>query len=94
MSIKEKDLISFEMTIVFYYKDCEVNLKKYNQIYDIRVTGISDFGNILSASRVFKKTVNRKIVIDYLNREMENIERVYNSVLNKEFGMNDRIRQK
>lgn len=94
MQIKKEDIISFEMTIIFYYKDCEVSIKKYNQIYNIRVTGISNFGNILSATRVFRKPVNRKRVIDYLNEEIKNIERVYNSVLNKEFGMNDRISQK
>ena len=91
MGIEEKDLINFEMGITFYYKDCEVTLKKVNQIYIIKITGISNFGNLLSASRVFKKKVNRKIVIDYLEREMENIHKVYQSVLNKEFGMNNSI---
>ena len=89
--IEEKDLIHFEMSIVFFYKDCEVTLKKVNQIYIIKITGISDFGNLLSASRAFKKKVNRKIVIDYLEREIENIDKVYESLLNKEFGMNNNI---
>jgi len=91
MGIKEDDLIHFEMTIGFYYKDCEVTLKKINHIYLIKVTGVSDFGNILSASRTFKKKVNRKLVIDYLKGETENIEKVYDSVLSKEFGMNNNI---
>ena len=89
--IEEKDLIHFEMSIVFFYKDCEVTLKEVNQIYIIKITGISDFGNLLSASRAFKKKVNRKIVIDYLEREIENIDKVYESLLNKEFGMNNNI---
>ena len=91
MGIEEKDLISFEMSIVFFYKDCEVTLKKVNQIYIIKITGISDFGNLLSASRVFRKKVNRKMVIDYLKREIKNIHDVYESVLNKEFGMNNHL---
>ena len=75
--IEEKDLIHFEMSIVFFYKDCEVTLKKVNQIYLIKITGISNFGNLLSASKAFKKKVNRKIVINYLKGELENIEKVY-----------------
>jgi len=92
--IEEKDLIHFEMSIVFFYKDCEVTLKKVNQIYLIKITGISNFGNLLSASKAFKKKVNRKIVINYLKGELENIEKVYKDVLNKEFGMDDNISEK
>ena len=92
--IEEKDLIHFEMDIVFYYKNCEVTLKKINQIYIIKITGISNFGNLLSASKAFKKKVNRKIVINYLKGELENIEKVYKDVLNKEFGMDDNISEK
>ena len=91
MGIEEKDLIHFEMDIVFYYKECEVTLKKINQIYFIKITGISDFGNILTASRVFKKRIDRKSVIDYLKSEIKNIHRVYESVLSKEFGMNNNL---
>ena len=94
MGIGEEDLINIEMDITFYYKNCEVTLKKINQIYIIKITGISDFGNLLSASRVFRKKVNRKIVIDYLEREIENIQKVYESILNKEFGMDDNISEK
>jgi len=91
MGIEEKDLINFEMNIVFYYKDCEVTLKKLNQIYIIKITGVSDFGNLLSASRTFKKKVNRKTVIDYLKSELENIEKVYQNVTSKEFSMDNSI---
>ena len=91
MGIEEKDLINFEMGIVFFYKDCEVTLKKVNQIYIIKITGISNFGNLLSASRAFKKKVNRKTVIEYLEGELENIEEVYQDVIGKEFGMNNNI---
>ena len=91
MGIEEKDLINFEMNIVFYYKDCEVTLKKLNQIYIIKITGVSDFGNLLSASRTFEKRVNRKTVIDYLKGELENIEEVYQNVTSKEFSMDNNI---
>ena len=91
MGIEGKDIINFEMGIVFYYKDCEVTLKKINQIYIIKIIGISNFGNLLSASRAFNKEVNRQTVIDYLENEIGNIERVYKDVLNKEFGMDDSI---
>ena len=94
MGIGEEDLINFEMDITFYYKNCEVTLKKINQTYLIKITGISNFGNLLSASRSFKKKVNRKTVINYLKGELENIEKVYKDVLNKEFGMDDNISEK
>ena len=93
-SIEAKDLIHFEMTIVFFYKDCEVTLKRVDQISIMKITGISDFGNLLSASRVYRKKVNRKVVIKYLESEMENVKKVYQSVLNKEFTKHDNIHSK
>ena len=89
--IKEEDLIHFEMNITFYYHECEVTLRKINQIYLINITGISNFGNLISASRSFKKKVDRKSVINYLEGELENIEGVYQDIVSKEFGMDNNI---
>ena len=91
MGIKEEDLIHFEMDIAFYYKNCEVAFKKINQIDIIKITGISDFGNLLSVSRTFEKKICCKFVINYITSEIENIEKVYQAVLDKEFGMSDHI---
>ena len=93
-SIEAKDLIHFEMTIVFFYKNCEVTLKRVDQISIMKITGISDFGNLLSASRVYRKKVNYKVWAKYLESEMENIKKVYQSVLNKEFTVNNNIHSK
>ena len=94
MVIKEEDLIHFEMNISFYYHECEVTLKKINQIYLITITGISNFGNLISASRSFRKKVDREAVIDFLKGELGNIEEVYQDIVSKEFGMDDNIIKK
>ena len=91
MEIEEKDIISLELNIVFYYRDCEVTLNRMNQLYIIKVSGISDFGNLLFASRSFIKEVNRKMVLDFLKGILEDIKEVYQSVINKEFGMDNHI---
>ena len=51
MQIKKKDIISFEMVTTFYYKNCEVTLKKYNNITTIKIVGLSDMGNLLIDSQ-------------------------------------------
>ena len=89
MQIKKEDIISFEMVIVFYYKGCEVTLKKYNNITIIKIVGLSDLGNLLIDSQTFLKKIEDELIIKYLKNEIKNIERVYKTVTNKEYGNND-----
>ena len=91
MCINEEDLISFDMSIVFYYRDCEVTFKKFDQFYSIKITGISDFGNLLCVSKVFRKKHNRVLIIKYLQGEIVNIKKVHQIILNKEFGKDDKV---
>lgn len=89
MQIKKEDIISFEMVIVFYYKGCEVTLKKYNNITTIKMVGLSDLGNLLIGSQTFLKKIEDELIIKYLENEIKNIKKVYETVTNKEYGNND-----
>jgi len=87
--IKKEDIISFEMVIVFYYKGCEVTLKKFNNITTIKIVGLSDMGNLLIDSQTFIKEMEDELIIKCLKNEIENIEKVYKTTANKEYGNND-----
>jgi len=89
MQIKKEDIISFEMVAVFYYKGCEVTLKKYNNITVIKMVGLSDIGNLLIDSQTFIKEVGNELIIKCLENEIKNIEKVYKNVTSKEYGNND-----
>ena len=75
--IIEEDIISFEMITVFYYKNCEVTLKKYNNINVIKMVGLSDMGNLLIESQTFMKRAEIELIIKGLETDMENVEKVY-----------------
>lgn len=87
MQINKEDIISFEMVIVFYYKGCEVTLKKYNNITIIKMVGLSDLGNLLIDSQTFLRKVKKEELVRCIGKnEMRNIEKVYKTVVNKEYG--------
>lgn len=87
--IKEGDIISFEMVTIFYYRGCEVTLRKYNDVSVVKMVGLSDIGNLLIDSQTFIKKVEHELIVKHLKNEMENIEKVYTNVANKEYGSND-----
>lgn len=87
MQIKKEDLISFEMITVFYYKGCEVTLKKSNNITTIKIVGLSDLGNLLIDSQTFIEEIDKKALVKCLGEsEIKGIEKVYKKVTNKEYG--------
>ena len=86
MQIKEKDIISFEMVTTFYYKNCEVTLKKYNNITTIKMVGLSDLGNLLIDSQTFMGKSGDELIIQDVKNEIRNIEKVYKTIINKEYG--------
>lgn len=77
------------MVVVFYYKDCEATLKKFNSITTVKVVGLSDMGNLLIDSKTFKKKIKGELIVKYLENEIGNIEKVYKNVVNKEYGKDD-----
>jgi hypothetical protein len=84
--INKEDIISFEMVTTFYYKNCEVTLRKYNNITIIKMVGLSDMGNLLIDSETFIKELEIGLIIKYIKNEIRNIEKVYKNVVNKEYG--------
>lgn len=95
MQINKKDIISFEMVTSFYYKGCEVKLKKFNQITTIKITGLSDMGNLLTDYKPFIEKINKTKLANYLcKREIKNIKKVYKSVVNKEYNNHDNFHLK
>ena len=91
MQINKEDIISFEMVTAFYYKNCEVTLKKYNNITVIKMVGLSDMGNLLIDSQTFIEKVEDKLIVRCLENEIRNIEKVYKTVANKEYGDYDKF---
>ena len=89
MQINEEDIISFEMVTTFYYKKCEVTLKKYNNITTIKIVGLSDLGNLLIDSQTFMKKAEIELIIKGLETDIANVEKVYKAMENKEFGNHD-----
>ena len=89
MQINKEDIISFEMVATFYYKNCEVTLRKYNNITVIKMVGLSDIGNLLIDSQTFIKKVEDELIIKCIKNEIKNIKKVYKTVKNKEYGNHD-----
>ena len=89
MQINKEDIISFEMVTAFYYRNCEVTLKKYNNITVIKMVGLSDMGNLLIDSQTFIKKVGNELIIKGLENEIGNIEKVYKNLSKKEYGNHD-----
>lgn len=84
--IKKEDIISFEMVIVFYYKGCEVTLKKFNDITTIKMVGLSDLGNLLIDSQTFIEEIDKEALVKCLREsEIKNIKKVYITITNKEY---------
>jgi len=75
--ITNKDIISFEMIVKFNYKRCDVALKRNNDIYDINMILINKSGYILERNETFIGTRNYSYLVEYLNDELANIEKVY-----------------
>jgi len=75
--ITNNNIISFEMTVKFNYKRCDVVLKRNNDIYDINIILINKSGYILEKDKTFIGTRNYRYLPQYLNDELANIERVY-----------------
>ena len=90
--IVREDIISFQMTLKFFYKNCEVTFRKYNGVNIVHVIGLSNFGNILESSKTVTKKLKGDLILKYIKREMGLIEEVYQSVANKEFGKENKIK--
>jgi len=89
--ITNRDIISFEMTVKFNYKRCDVALKRNNDIYDINVTLINKSGYILEKNETFIGTRNYRYLPEYLNDVLVNIENVYKELKIIESNFNNNL---
>ena len=66
--ILTNNIISFEMTVKLQYKNCEMTLKKTDQVYKIDVLDITEKGYIVEFSETFlaKKKAYPNL-LNYLN---------------------------
>ena len=65
MGVNVSDIIAFEMTVKLQYKDCEMTLKKTDQVYIIDAVDISEKGYIVEYSETF--LAKEKISLNLLN---------------------------
>ncbi len=83
--ITNNDIISFEMSVKLYYKDCEMTFKKTDQIYKIDAIDISKRGYIVEFSETFlaKKKVYPNL-LNFLNQMVyQDLNIVYQKLKNK-----------
>jgi len=86
---KEKDIISFEMTIKFYYKNCEVTFKRLNNVLDISIINITSNGFIAEINKTFICGKNYKNFLEYLDTMIDLIEEIYQEIKGKEGNFNN-----
>ncbi len=77
--ITNNNIISFETTVKFQYKNCEMTLKKVDQVYTINVVDITKKGYIVEFSETFlakKKTYPN--LLNFLNNVVDqDLDEVY-----------------
>ena len=83
--IVTNNIISFEMEIKIQYKDCDINIKKNDNIYVINAVTISDEGYIVEMSETFiSKNRIYYNLINYLNNTLYlDLEKVYQKLIAK-----------
>ena len=82
--IKINNIISFEMTVKLQYKNCEMTLKKTDQVYIINAVDITERGYIVEFSETFlekKKTYPN--LLNFLNNLDQDLNIVYQKLINK-----------
>ena len=92
LTINAGDIISCEMVIVFYYKKCQVTLRKYNNVTILKIVGVSNMENLLIDSQSFLEKFKKKELAKYLcKNDLKYIEKVYKSLENKEYKSHDKF---
>jgi len=83
--IKTNNIISFEMTVKLQYKNCEMTLKRSDQVYIIAAVDITEKGYIVEFSETFlaKKKLCPNLV-NLLNNVMDqDLDTVHKKLQNK-----------
>lgn len=81
--IVNNDIISFEMTVKFYYKNCEVILKRLNNVLDLSIINITNSGYINEKNKTFICGKNYKCFLEYLDTIIDIVEEMYQEIKKK-----------
>ncbi len=83
--IKTNDIISFEMSVKLQYKNCDMTLKRSDQVYTIAAITITEKGYIVEFSETF--LADKKLcpnLVNLLNNVMDkDLDTVYKKLQNK-----------
>lgn len=94
MGVNADDIISFEMTCKFDYKNCEVTVRKFNNIVDVGIVSISEKGYIIEKHKtviIDPGKFNRELAI-MVEHKLGFVERIYQSVTKKGIANDSKIR--
>ena len=83
MGVNVDDIIYFEMKCKFSYKNCEITVKKINNIVDVGILCVSGKGYILERHKTFRldqREFNEKILF-YIESKVGYIEKMYNNLV-------------
>jgi len=87
------DIISFEMTCKFSYKNCEVTVKRYGKVLDLTILNISSKGYIIEKNSTFIcEPPGYEHLINYLNENISYVEEIYSEVIKKGVANDSKIR--
>ena len=95
MGVNVNDIILFEMTCKFNYKNCEVTVKKINNIVDVGIVAISGKGYIIEKHKTIiinQGKFNREL-IKYIEHKSNYIEEMYQSIIKKGVANDSKIRE-
>jgi hypothetical protein len=82
--VSKDDIISYDMEVVFRYKDCEVTLKCFNDIRQVKIIGLNKNRGIIEESKAYiGKPDNNTFLMDCLNNNLSIIDNFYEDILNK-----------
>ena len=85
MGVKADDIISFEMTCKFSYKNCEVTVKKINSIVDVGILYVTGKGYIIEQHKTItidQGDFNRELV-KFVEHKIGYIEEMYQGIIKK-----------
>ena len=83
MGVNVNDIISFEMICKFSYKNCEVTVKKINNIVDVGILCVSGKGYIIEKHKTLtldQKEFNSKLLL-YIQAKIGYIEEMYKNLV-------------
>ena len=82
--IANNNIISFEMTAKLQYKNCEMTLKKTDQVYIINAVDITEKGYIVEFSETFlEKKKAYPNLLNLLNNLDQDLDIVYQKLITK-----------